>query len=168
MSDGLSLYPSPSSATLTEPGHDRKDPARTLTSSASNASTTTASPARAHRSSTSGNSKLHDSQVSMFSSLGHHPTSTNPLFLHGPWFKDHTGRTVTLRGVNLSGASKMPVNGSSHRTDSFLDTDGTEISFIGRPFPLEDADVHLARLKLWGFNLLRFIVTWESIEHAGP
>jgi hypothetical protein len=104
----------------------------------------------------------------MFASQGHHPTSTNPLFLRGPWFKDRTGRTVTLRGVNLSGASKLPVGSASHQPEGFLHKDGTEVSFIGRPFPLEDADEHLARLKHWGFNLLRFIVTWESIEHAGP
>ncbi|KAG0238639.1 hypothetical protein BGX31_003232 [Mortierella sp. GBA43] len=104
----------------------------------------------------------------MFSSEGHHPTSTNPLYLRGPWFKDRSGRTITLRGVNLSGASKMPVGASSHQPEGFLDKDGTEVSFIGRPFPLEEADEHLARLKHWGFNLLRFIVTWESIEHAGP
>ncbi|KAF9584755.1 hypothetical protein BGW38_005298 [Lunasporangiospora selenospora] len=107
-------------------------------------------------------------ESSMFSSIGHHPTSTNPLFLRGPWFKDSTGRTVTLRGVNLSGASKMPVNSPSHRADCFLDEDGQQVSFIGRPFPLEEADEHLARLQHWGFNLLRFIVTWEAIEHAGP
>ncbi|KAF9362757.1 hypothetical protein BGX34_005558 [Mortierella sp. NVP85] len=104
----------------------------------------------------------------MFTSQGHHPTSTNPLFLRGPWFKDRTGRTVTLRGVNLSGASKLPVGSASHQPEGFLHKDGTEVSFIGRPFPLEDADEHLGRLKHWGFNLLRFIVTWESIEHAGP
>ncbi|KAI9231284.1 MAG: glycoside hydrolase superfamily, partial [Podila humilis] len=104
----------------------------------------------------------------MFESQGVHATSTNPLHIHGPWFKDNTGRTVTLRGVNLSGASKMPVGCPSHQVEGFLDSDGTEISFVGRPFPLEDADEHLARLKHWGFNFLRFVVTWESIEHAGP
>ncbi|KAF9428202.1 hypothetical protein BGZ94_003098 [Podila epigama] len=111
---------------------------------------------------------LNDDPPSLYESQGVHPTSTQPLHIHGPWFKDHTGRTVTLRGVNLSGASKTPVGCPSHQADGFLDKDGTEVSFVGRPFPLEDADEHLSRLKHWGFNFLRFIVTWESIEHAGP
>ncbi|KAF9195938.1 hypothetical protein BGZ50_002967 [Haplosporangium sp. Z 11] len=174
------MHPSQSSTTLTEdlngrshlaPPHPQQRPLVNSTSNASfNTSTTaTATPTRQPFANTTFRPpRTDDTQTSMFSSYGHHPTSTDPLFLHGPWFKDHTGRTVTLRGVNLSGASKMPVGCPSHQADGFLDSDGTEISFVGRPFPLEDVDEHLSRLKHWGFNLLRFIVTWEAIEHAGP
>ncbi|KAG0308193.1 hypothetical protein BGZ98_008701 [Dissophora globulifera] len=167
------LPQSQSSATLTEDSHTRNQHIHTLANSASNASfntSATASPTPTHRPfvNTSLRFSENDPQSSMFSTEGHHPTSTNPLYLRGPWFKDRNGRTVTLRGVNLSGASKTPVGCPSHQAEGFLDTDGTEISFIGRPFSLEDADEHLSRLKYWGFNLLRFIVTWEAIEHAGP
>ncbi|KAF9913801.1 hypothetical protein BX616_009549 [Lobosporangium transversale] len=165
---------SQSSTTLTDDAQSRNQHLHTLADSASNASldtSTTASPTPTQKPFTNDNlqsPEIGKSQQSMFSSEGHHPTSTDPLFLRGPWFKDHTGRTVTLRGVNLSGASKMPIGGSSHELEGFLDSNGTKVSFVGRPFPLEDADEHLGRLKHWGFNLLRFIVTWEAIEHAGP
>ncbi|CAG8450220.1 4507_t:CDS:2 [Gigaspora rosea] len=62
------------------------------------------------------------------------------LWIEGKWIKDSTDRTLMFHGVNLSGSSKNPPNIPSH---------------------------NLARLKHWGFNFLRFIVTWEALEHQG-
>ncbi len=90
------------------------------------------------------------------------------LHITGPWIQDEHGRTLMLRGVNLGGSSKVPAhpNGATHIREGFFDH--RHVSFVGRPFPLDEADEHFARLRAWGFTFLRFLVTWEAIEHAGP
>lgn len=60
------------------------------------------------------------------------------------------------------------------------------VTFVGRPFPLEEAPQHFSRLRRWGLTfgtshgfflirsnnehliIVRFLVTWEAVEHAGP
>ncbi len=86
---------------------------------------------------------------------------------HGELLLDAENRQVILRGVNLGGDSKLPFpDGGTHRPSDFADH--RSVSFVERPFPLDEADAHFARLNRWGFNCLRLLTTWEAVEHAGP
>lgn len=86
---------------------------------------------------------------------------------HGSLFLDAGGAEMRLRGVNLGGDCKVPFpDGGTHLPSDFVDH--RDISFIGRPFPLEEADEHLRRIAHWGFNTLRLLTTWEAVEHKGP
>lgn len=90
------------------------------------------------------------------------------ITLSGPWFKDEYNRTLILRGVNLGGSTKVPTlpDGATFRKEGFFEH--RTVSFVGRPFPLDEANEHFSRLREWGFNFLRFLTTWEAIEHEGP
>jgi len=82
-------------------------------------------------------------------------TSLTPVRTELSYFKDAHGRYLFLHGVNVSGSSKFPA--------SF-----EPVSYVGKPFPLEDADRNFQTLRALGFNVIRLVMTWESVEHAGP
>jgi len=89
------------------------------------------------------------------------------LYIEKEWFVDEHGRRTLLRGVNFSASSKIPTypNSATHIKTDFKDY--KDVSFIGHPVSFKEAEEHFTRLKHWGFNCLRFLVTWEAIEHAG-
>lgn len=83
------------------------------------------------------------------------------------YFIDEKGRILLFKGCNFSSDAKIPTipDGSTHLKGS-LNRD--KISFVSRPCKLEDADQHFERMKGWGFNFLRFLITWEAIEPNQP
>lgn len=90
------------------------------------------------------------------------------LCVAGRWFVDEQGRRRLLRGVNLGADAKLPADppGATHLPQD--PASHRDVSFVGRPFDVADADAWFARLAGWGVDVVRFLVTWEAIEHAGP
>ncbi|KDE05055.1 hypothetical protein, variant [Microbotryum lychnidis-dioicae p1A1 Lamole] len=84
-------------------------------------------------------------------------------------FHDQFDRRLLLHGCNLSGINKLPSkpDGATHVLNEGW-WDHENVSFVGRPFPLDEAHDHLARLSQWGLTFVRFVVTWEALEHSGP
>ncbi|KAG7194098.1 uncharacterized protein KQ657_004806 [Scheffersomyces spartinae] len=85
------------------------------------------------------------------------------------------GRKITLKGINVDGAMKLPAKpympsyagGNSEQARNIF-FEGDTVSFVGRPFPLDEAASHFLRIKSWGYNTIRYLLTWEAIEHEGP
>jgi hypothetical protein len=67
------------------------------------------------------------------------------------FLKDGYGRYLFLHGANVSGSTKVP-------------TTESPVSYVGKPFPLEEADWNFRMLRDMGFNVLRLLIIWDAIE----
>lgn len=91
------------------------------------------------------------------------------LLIEDGKFVDPSGRQIILRSINVAGDAKYPSEPSdqpSQIADGFFD--GDNVSFQKRPFTKDEAHVHFARLRRYGYNAIRYIFTWEALEAKGP
>ncbi|RXK36432.1 hypothetical protein M231_06276 [Tremella mesenterica] len=119
-------------------------------------------------------------------------------FFRSPVHVTEVPTSLILRGVNLGSSAKVPafrpdtysnlpqdtreqrdeyrrhlagfsthVGGQGALWDE-AERGGREGWFVGHPLQEEEADLHFRRLKLWGYRLIRYIIPWEALEHAGP
>ena len=82
---------------------------------------------------------------------------------------ERTKRVAFLRGINLGGGCKLPTLPSPQFLyDSKTSQLSLNVSFVGRPIPLDTLSSHLARIRAYGFTILRLLVTWEAVEPTRP
>ncbi|NLH50587.1 MAG: glycoside hydrolase family 5 protein [Myxococcales bacterium] len=67
------------------------------------------------------------------------------------FFKDQQGRYLYLNGINLADPKSGPVVWDP-------------ISYVGKPFPVDELDKNFRIIQQLGFNSVRFLIQWEAIE----
>ena len=92
---------------------------------------------------------------------------TGPLRVGPGVFVDELGRSVLVRGMNVSGLGKLPASGAAPPGQGWFEPSGSA-SFVGRPLPLAEARGHFSRIASWGFHTIRLLVPWEAVEGRAP
>lgn len=88
------------------------------------------------------------------------------------YLKDTYGRYIYIHGINVSGSDKFPVNDEPCMTDPkkacTFNTTRIIPNYVGKPFPLEDADKHFEQIRALGFNTIRLNLMWEGVQPLSP
>ena len=85
-----------------------------------------------------------------------------------PYMKDKKGRYIYLHGINVSGSDKFPVNDDLKTVNLNKTINNAIPTYVGKPFPLDEADKHFTQLRELGFNSIRLIMNWEAIQPEAP
>ncbi|KAF9090884.1 hypothetical protein BGX23_005618 [Mortierella sp. AD031] len=90
------------------------------------------------------------------------PPSSSP----GHAGQGSTSSTDTTKSERIRNKGEIPGVVYSYKDKHFFEH--RNVSFVNRPFPLVEAEMHFERLARWGCQILRVLVPWEALEHAGP
>ncbi|KAH9255402.1 hypothetical protein BASA81_006521 [Batrachochytrium salamandrivorans] len=73
------------------------------------------------------------------------------------------GRILLLRGINFGAKTpkEFPITAKVQQRTG-------KVSFLNRPCQIAECGAHFARLRGWGFTLLRLLVPWEAVEPNAP
>ncbi|AGO10007.1 AaceriAAR017Wp [[Ashbya] aceris (nom. inval.)] len=86
-------------------------------------------------------------------------------------FTDDEGNVIQLRGVNVDPSVKFPqqprIPTNVPVDDNFWD-EAADVSFVNERLQPGEIEEHISRLKALGYNCIRYLFTWEALEHGGP
>lgn len=85
-----------------------------------------------------------------------------------PYFRDKYGRYLHINGVNVSGSNKWPDTEDFENLQLWKDLEAKTVTYVGKPFPSSKMDENFQRLQTLGFNAIRLVMNWESIQPYGP
>ncbi|KAF9431510.1 hypothetical protein BGZ76_000212 [Entomortierella beljakovae] len=94
------------------------------------------------------------------------PSTSNTVPTGSTSSKQPSSSPLPLKANNTFDNGAIPGVVYSYTDENFYNH--RDISFVNRPFPLDEADVHFERMARWGCQCLRVLVPWEALEHSGP
>ncbi|KAF9281861.1 hypothetical protein BGZ88_011343 [Linnemannia elongata] len=94
------------------------------------------------------------------------PSSTKESSIGQHAASESSTSTSTTDSERTRNKGEIPGVMYSYKDKHFFEH--RSVSFVNRPFPLVEAEMHFERLARWGCQILRVLVPWEALEHSGP